>query len=557
MSVLSVALLLAVVITASLATLTAGAFLVSQAQEGNQVSQAELALAEFDSQASLVALNEEIDSRTVDLGSPDSGQYTATGNGRVVIEVEGMCTSGNGTEIANASLGTLKYTNDRANSEVVYQGGGVWKKTEGGTTMISPPEYHYNGQTLTFPIVQISASEVNDGEVTITSDGTVEEFPTATTGECESNPIEEQIIITIHSEYYDAWGNFYEERVEGVQVERHPDDEKIVVTLGRVTLLDGVSDGVTTTGANADFLCGGSGISIDGSVSSTGTVDCDSSQVDGETSSGQTNDGIQSVDGTVSEEIDTAENKSANASSNYTRIDGSDPPSRLDSGKYYMENLSLSGQTLVLDVDEGNIELYVDGNITLTNGANITVVNAPASNNTTYTYLEGHYGIKNSKHFVAPNTPPDTSNPDLNSEYNKIYATSDSDFAATGGSDTFFEGVFYAARSGGTTDNTNNAAENLNVNSDKGNCDDSQGEGNGGGSNSACVGDGAYLGQGTSNVYGALITGETSVAQNGGLTYDEDLADEKLTLATSNVKPPRLNYMHVNINAVNVTSDDS
>jgi len=87
-------------------------------------------------------------------GPSTADSSASTRRGRVEVRIE------NGTDTIttyNGSIGTLEYVGDRRN--VAMQGGGVWAMEGGRGRMISPPEYHYRGETLTFPIVRLIGDE--------------------------------------------------------------------------------------------------------------------------------------------------------------------------------------------------------------------------------------------------------------------------------------------------------------------------------------------------------------------------------------------------------------
>ncbi|MDO9516670.1 MAG: hypothetical protein Q7J10_01345 [Methanosarcinaceae archaeon] len=110
----------------------------------------------------------------------------------------------------NCSLGSIEYSLD--DRIIAYEGGGVWSKyPTGSTIMISPPEFHYNGETLTLPLMKINGrsgvSGTGDVGVSISSNNMpIVLYPT--TGN-RVNPLgADKIIIYIKSEYYDAWANY-------------------------------------------------------------------------------------------------------------------------------------------------------------------------------------------------------------------------------------------------------------------------------------------------------------------------------------------------------------
>ena len=126
-------------------------------------------------------------------------------------------------------MGTMTY--DTGDGRVAYEGGGVWTRGDDGESrMVSPPEFHYRGDTLTLPVV------VLDGNVTRA--GSETEL-TARDGETDrvdgiSNPLDDssgRVYVTIRSEYYEAWGDFLAERTDGQVVELDDDVKTVTVEL--------------------------------------------------------------------------------------------------------------------------------------------------------------------------------------------------------------------------------------------------------------------------------------------------------------------------------------
>ncbi|WP_406655744.1 hypothetical protein V7O62_08100 [Methanolobus sp. ZRKC2] len=115
----------------------------------------------------------------------------------------------------NASMGKIVYTSGER--IIAYEGGGVWSKyPTGGTVMISPPEFHFNGETLTIPIMKITGNTSVSGStnaaisVASTSDPDIL-FPNSTKNSLFVNPLKaDKIIIYIQSDYYDGWAEYAE-----------------------------------------------------------------------------------------------------------------------------------------------------------------------------------------------------------------------------------------------------------------------------------------------------------------------------------------------------------
>ncbi|MBN2489077.1 MAG: hypothetical protein JXA98_08620 [Methanosarcinaceae archaeon] len=113
----------------------------------------------------------------------------------------------------NVSMGTVMYSKD--DRIIAYEGGGVWSKyPTGRAVMISPPEFHYNGETLTLPIMKIngnsSVSGTADVGITFSSNNMPSVlYPNTTLDINRTNPVvSDKIIIYIQSEFYDAWAEY-------------------------------------------------------------------------------------------------------------------------------------------------------------------------------------------------------------------------------------------------------------------------------------------------------------------------------------------------------------
>jgi hypothetical protein len=160
------ALVIGIALIGTVTVVTLGATALTDIQGSSQSGAAEQAMTQFDSRAAQVALG---DSQTQEIGVGQSdGSYRVdpdAGNVRIVhVDFDGDTTDdGNDVNdsatdddelLYEADLGTVYYEqNDRT---LGYQAGGVWRRSRSGSTMVSPPEFHYRGSTLTFPIVRVN-----------------------------------------------------------------------------------------------------------------------------------------------------------------------------------------------------------------------------------------------------------------------------------------------------------------------------------------------------------------------------------------------------------------
>lgn len=123
-------------------------------------------------------------------------------------------------------LGSVRYElNDRI---IGYEGGGVWSKySYGNSLMLSPPEMHYNGETLTLPVITVKGNSSAGGKgsatIRVSSAGEpVVLFPNMTGGSMginvggnwirnRTNPIPlaaGEVNLIIKSEFYKGWADF-------------------------------------------------------------------------------------------------------------------------------------------------------------------------------------------------------------------------------------------------------------------------------------------------------------------------------------------------------------
>jgi hypothetical protein len=187
-------------------------------------------MSSFSSKASLVGLGESGNQR-FSLGRaatgdvevrPDAGQVT------LYLEKDG----GSREELNSTSLGAVVYRSDE--TEIAYQGGGVWQRRGESSWMISPPEYHYQLETLTFPIMTVDGDGHASGGVrgTVRSTGESEDWFPIRGNESRSNPLEEgTVLVEVESRYCAGWEAFFTERSEGAIADSCGGDDTVTVDL--------------------------------------------------------------------------------------------------------------------------------------------------------------------------------------------------------------------------------------------------------------------------------------------------------------------------------------
>jgi hypothetical protein len=289
---LGMALLLGLMLIGTTAVVAFGSTALSDTQQQSDLAKAEQTMTLFDSQTAQVALG-DASIQTVNFGQAE-GNYEVRPNTGTISIVQHDCNDSGSNDdsddiVDNSStdddayilsprdLGEVVYTKE--GKTIAYQGGGVWRKdNNGGSTMISPPEFHYRGATLTLPIIMTRGSgagsgslsaQVEAGETAPVFPHPTEVFPNGSlawsnrnSGLCwedgEEEPFENPITdgnvtVRIQSEYADAWGRYFETRTEG-EVKMVADDEVHInlVSLGQVGdfQMPGEGGSVTVAGAS-------------------------------------------------------------------------------------------------------------------------------------------------------------------------------------------------------------------------------------------------------------------------------------------------------------------
>ncbi|MFC5368227.1 DUF7289 family protein [Salinirubrum litoreum] len=421
-NVIGIILIIGLALSTSVVVVALGGSSISQYQEEAQLRSAEHALSELDSKLSLVALSEGISSRSIDLGLTNDESVSVEDAGHLEIW---MTPSGGGprTDIVDQDLGTIRYDGPGEES-IAYQGGGVWRRSAGGTTMVSPPEMHYRGRTLTVPLVTVDgAVGGSNGRITAEKTGQTPKFPI--TGDPDrSNAVQDkQIFMKVQSDYYRAWGQFFGTRLGGT-VNYYQSNRTARMKLVAPANAPPLQGGLVSTHAGSQIEMKGGG----GSAAFIDTYDSDSAPysftgtvagtvslsndlwmrggtevyADVTVPPGYSTDtkGGSDIKGSVgTNDVDVSDvgplvndqqstlsqdaNNDNDATSAITSSDQLDPGQTtwtLTNGNYYIDgDLTLAGgETLVIDNSGGEVNLVVDGDVAL-NGGQIEVADGSGS----------------------------------------------------------------------------------------------------------------------------------------------------------------------------------
>jgi len=207
-------LLLAITVLGVTSVVALAAPALDDAQEATSTQRVEQSLSQIDSRAAVVALG-QTDSQSVSLSDSRAGRYRVDPDaGRVSVVRLDENGSRVGTPIVNTTLGAVLY--ERGETTVAFQGGGVWRTRGAGAEMLSPPEFNYQGATLTLPVIRVggaASTYAGSPRARVTADEVdVSRFPTAN----RSNPLSGgTVAVRVDSEYYRGWEQFFRERSTG------------------------------------------------------------------------------------------------------------------------------------------------------------------------------------------------------------------------------------------------------------------------------------------------------------------------------------------------------
>ncbi|WP_254537776.1 DUF7289 family protein [Halomarina litorea] len=268
-SVIGVVLLLGLTLLGTTAVVALGSVALEDTQQRSELQRGEHAMAQFDSRAAQVALGDST-TQTVSFAGGRGEYSTDPTAGRITIthaNYDGGVDNGStdeDEELYSGTLGTVTYRN--GDTVIAYQGGGVWRKAGAeGTQMVSPPEFHYRGGTLTLPVIQVTEGGGGAGQVRAVVEKSAPvsvQYPNGTATyddgtQTYGNPLSEgYVVVTIESEFYDGWAEYFRDRTDG-NVTEHPADEKVTLEL-------------TTKGSTGKFSMpsdqsnGGGGVRVQG-----------------------------------------------------------------------------------------------------------------------------------------------------------------------------------------------------------------------------------------------------------------------------------------------------
>jgi hypothetical protein len=516
-SVLGVVLMMGFVAAAAVSVFVVGTATVNETRDTAQEQQVEDTFREFNKDVSSVAYGRQkyrsmqfdIEDQTAAFRQEDTGHI------EVVVD---------GSTIVDKDVGSLVYQND--GETIAYQAGGVWRGTGKHSRVLSGPPVEYQNGSLTFPIPALDGDDqIQAGELNINKRKT--ESPINNVGYVEGK----LVTLYVTSEHYMGWAEYFRAQTNDVAVSvDHSlagDKGRVTVKLGKPVANGDFTEGVLATGGDdGDIEMSNGNPQVDGPVAATADIDVQHpAEVTGSESPNQDSD-LYELDEAINRKVNDAE---TNASIVDVNLESG---GTLDDGKTYYADSGFTldnSESLDVDLDDGNVTLIVDGDISLDGGE--IDVDEDAPEDAFRVYTTGNFGMKNAQ------TGADWSD---GAKYFQLYGTSEMLVAVQGGGSTEFVGTIYAPR--------NDAA--LDPSGDGGEPNDAALTTNG-----KCDGWDVCITTGSSNVKGAFVAGPTKFGQNAGLTYDDELEDVEPTLQLGDgVLPPPITFMKVSVHTVAVNN---
>jgi hypothetical protein len=211
-NVLGLTLVFGLVIVGSVVVVAFGASAISDSQETLSIQRAEKAMTQFDSRAALVALG-TTDIQRIDFGAGTASEFNLNKNSGFMRVSRENLNNGNTTRLVQEDLGAIVYEIDR--QSLAYQGGGVWRASGNNSVMVSPPEFHFRNGTLTLPIIKVDGERSLGSSVAVSHNKTTRTYPLSTVASRDNPLTNHKVVVTVKSDYYKAWGEYFETRTDG------------------------------------------------------------------------------------------------------------------------------------------------------------------------------------------------------------------------------------------------------------------------------------------------------------------------------------------------------
>ncbi|WP_162991567.1 DUF7289 family protein [Halostella salina] len=272
-SVIAVVLLVGLTIAGAAAVMLVGATALDTGQQQADLESAENSLAQVNVKASRVSLGTN-NTEQITVGDGDAGTTRVDPDaGDINVTLVNQTTGATEDVLLNDSLGRITYELD--GERIAFEGGGVWRKSGNGSRMLSRPDIHYRNDaadqpTVTIPLTIVEGEAARGNDLTLSDAGTDLRYPVRGVDN-RTNPVTSntRINLTVQSEYYLAWGDYFADLTGGEPAYDHT-NQTVSIALITPTERKAVSGALFQTGPDSDLEFG-SGAFADSYNSSNGS----------------------------------------------------------------------------------------------------------------------------------------------------------------------------------------------------------------------------------------------------------------------------------------------
>lgn len=498
--VLGLIVLLGVAAVASLLLLSVAFDEVSSQTDAAQDEHVERGFQTLGHDAATVGLS-SADARTTDLSLGEATARHERETGAITVTL-----SDSDTPVVDRTLDSIEYSGGE--TTIAYQGGGVWRDRGAESRAIVGPPFGFDDRTLRFDVLDVHADRARSGDHFAF---TMEETTTPVDGSFVDGNV---VTITIESEFYGGWAEYFRNDVLEADLSVDHDAETVTVTLGTPHRGGTFSEGIIVEG---DFQSLSPNACIDGPHTISGSVVEDRCGTHGP--GGETID-LEPLDDLIDLAVDRARE-------NGTSLDPATTAPIDEEGTYFVDGDLHRTSDLVVGPVDGTVTLVVDGHVTLDNAA----FELRGEDSRLQVITTGDVAIVSGQGGTAV--------PDDDPTRVALFGTSTMQFGLgqTGGPQQgdFTGGVFAPRTEPANRDNE--AAETV---PQADNCHDVSGE-----SPDVCIG------QGNVDVVGTVVSGSMSIEQDSEIRHDPAVDDVRMDLADPALPTP-LTTMHLGVHEIDV-----
>ena len=223
-------ILLGMVVTGAIGVLVIGVPAIDSVTEDRDERQASIVLQDMDSEFASLSTSGGTSQAEIDLSSTNPRSYTLNRNGwlNVTVNDDSKCA-------ANMTLSSVRF-NDGATT-VAYEGGGVWRKHDGGSAMVTAPTLQYRGGSIDVRLVNVTGNfeRGNNRARLRPASSQARTFSIRQqlgTGDCVRP---NNVTLAVQSDFYQAWGTYLSQEFE-TNATVHEGNQTAVIGLNETEL---------------------------------------------------------------------------------------------------------------------------------------------------------------------------------------------------------------------------------------------------------------------------------------------------------------------------------